>query len=276
MSLTEAVPNGRLGSAFEDLQETVQTERKRTTTERQAFEAFDRRVRRLARTGEQRGSGTVEGDGVVTMASSVDPFQTHQPAISNTTANVRRAYEETVMSVAHYDAEYDDTYETSVHAEFGQEIGAALTSQGRFSSVTFQTLIGNIEQAIAERNQLETALDSESRSLETVSVSLRDIEDERRAIGTTAFEDEGFGALDAYRARIQRLSETAESLTSTRQSTIQDHREVYSIGDAPDGFFEYLYESYKPRYPVLYLSSDVVRSLESTYDRIVQAIIQQW
>ncbi|MGM0397820.1 MAG: DUF7260 family protein [Halobacteriota archaeon] len=276
MSLVEAIENGRLGSAFEDLQHTVRVERKRTTAERQAFEAFGRRVRRLAGAVEQPTSNTVVGGGGTGVSAAIDPFQTDRGATPNTMADVRTAYEETVMSVAHYDAEYDDTYETSVHAEFGREIGAALTRPGWFSTVTLQALQGKIEQAIAEREQLETALDREVRSLETTTDDLRDIEDERRTIASIDFEDERFGALDAYRVRIELLSQKSERMIESRQSTIQDHRGVYSIGDTPDGFFEYLYESYEPRYPVLYLETDVWRGLQSTYDRLLEAIVRNW
>ncbi|UWG46352.1 Uncharacterized protein HSRCO_0050 [Halanaeroarchaeum sp. HSR-CO] len=276
MSLVEAIENGRLGSAFEELQHTVRVEQKRTTAERQAFEAFGRRVRRLAGAVEQPTSSTVVGDGGTSVSAAIDPFQTERRATSNTVADVRTAYEETVMSVAHYDAEYDDTYATSVHAEFGREIGAALTRPGWFSTVTVQALVGKIEQAIAEREPLETALDREYRSLETTSDNLRDIEDERRTIASIDFEDERFGALDAYRVRIELLSEKSERIIDSRQSTIHDHSDVYSIGDTPDGFFEYLYESYEPRYPVLYLGTDVGRKLESTADRILDAIVQNW
>lgn len=276
MSLTEAVENGRLGSAFENLQGTVRTERNRTTAERRAFEAFGRRIRRLVGTVEQPSPGTVGGDGVASVTSSIEPFQTDQPAISRTTATVRRAYEETVMSVAHYESEYNDTYETSVHAEFGEEIGAALTRPGQFSTVTLQALIGKITEAIEDRNQLETVLDRELRSLETASVQLRDIEDERRDIAAGEFGDERFGTLDAYRARVRLLRKKCDGIVESRQSAIQKHRDVYSVGDRQDGFFEYLYESYETRYPVLYLCGDVSRGLETTYDRIVQAIIQNW
>ena len=165
MSLTEAVENGRLGSAFEDLQDTVRTERKRTTAERRAFEAFGRRVRRLLGRVDQPSPGTVIGNGVASVTSSIEPFQTDQSAILRTTATVRTAYEETVMSVAHYESEYNDTYKSSVHAEFGEEIGAALTRPGQFSTVSLQALIGKITEAIEDRNQLETVLDRELRSL---------------------------------------------------------------------------------------------------------------
>ena len=276
MSIVETIENGRLRSAFEDLQHRVRVERKRTTAERQAFEAFGRRVGRLAGAVEQPASSTAVGDGGTSVSASIDPFQTERQATSNTVADVRTAYEKTVMSVAHYDAEYDDTYETSVHAEFGREIGAALTRPGWFSTVTLQALIGKIEQAIAEREQLDTALDRELRSLETTSGTLRDIEDERRTIAGIDFDDENFGALDAYRVRIGLLSEKSEWIIESRQSTIQGHCDVYSIEDTPDGFFEYLYEPYEPRYPVLYLGTDVGRKLESTADRILDAIVQNW
>lgn len=276
MSLTEAVDNGRLESAFEGLRETVRIEGKRTTAERQAFEAFGRRIRRIARTVDRSNQRSVEGEGVVNVTSSMNPFQTDSTITSNTRASIQTAYEETVMSVAHYESEYNDSYETSVHAEFGQEIAAALTLPGQFSAVTLQALVGNVETAIEERKQFEAAVDRELESLETTSVRLQDIEAERQRIAGSGLEGEQFGTLDAYRTRVHLLSEKCDGIVETRQSTIRDHRDTYSIQDDPDSFVEYMYDSYDARYPVLFLCSDVSRGLESTYDRIVQTIIRNW
>jgi len=45
---------------------------------------------------------------------------------------VRDAYQETVMSVPHYEIEYDDTYQRSVAEECGPELAYALTRGSRF------------------------------------------------------------------------------------------------------------------------------------------------
>lgn len=276
MSLTTAVEDEDLETAFTSLQDTVRVEGKRTTAERQAFEAFDRRVRRLARTAEQPSRGTAGGDGVGGATTSVDPFQTDQTTTSTTKTSIREAYEETVMSVAHYDTEYGDTYEESVSAEFGREIAVALARSGRLSTVTLQALLGNVGRAIDERRQLETTVEQEQTSLETAAQRLQAIEDERRQIATSGLQDKRFGTLDAYRTRIELLAEKCDWIVEHRQSTIEEHRAAYSFDGDTDGFFTYLYQSYETDHPVLYLCSDVSRGLDATHDRIIEAIIRNW
>ena len=276
MSLSMAVDDGRLGPAFEDLQKTVHVEGKRTTAERQAFEAFGHRVRRLASAVEQPSRTTAGGDTVAGYSASVDPFQTDQTVNSTTKATVRNAYDETVMSVAHYETEYGDAYEESVRAEFGQEIAAALTRSGWFSPVTMQALVGKVEQAIDDRRRLEETVEQELASLDIAAERLQAIDEERRQIENSGLEDERFGALDAYRTRLELLSEKCDWLAETRQSTINDHRDAYSVDGDPDGFFTYLYQSYETDHPVLYLCSDVGQAVESAHDRVVRAILENW
>ena len=87
---------------------------------------------------------------------------------------VRQAYEETVMSVPHYDTDYGDTYRESVVAEFGPEVGTALTDGPGFQAHLKRATIGKARSCRADREQFLEVLAIESESIADVEEEIRD------------------------------------------------------------------------------------------------------
>lgn len=95
---------------FSDALAAIDEESDRLQTERNAFEQFATQVAelRVSRTSTSHPR-----------AISCTSDSTRQPGPA-----IREAYETTVMSVAHYDEEYGETYEQNLHAELGKDIAA--------------------------------------------------------------------------------------------------------------------------------------------------------
>lgn len=98
--------------------ECLAEERRRTTAELGALETFVDEVRALPTKSVSFDAGRA------TVTRS-----THAHVGTDGTGAVRDAYETTLMGVAHYDEEYDDTYVESVAKELGPDVAAALVER---------------------------------------------------------------------------------------------------------------------------------------------------
>ena len=185
--------------------ETLRVERRRTVDEREAFEAFRARVKRVSTEatdgdatrlrsdgagGVAGGTGGIDGfrgpAGVGRLSGADDRFVAGNPLVA-----IRDAYAETVMSVPHYEAEYDDTYESSLAAEFGPDLAVALTRESTLSDRSKSALLSETDEAIAEREGLLDALDSESESIDRAADRLCSIREEITTLSETTLDEYG-------------------------------------------------------------------------------------
>lgn len=261
-------------AALADAREAVRLERRRTVDEREAFRAFRGRVESVPTeptspsgspasagladvTGSASGSGTAAGAGV---GGPVTPPGSGLVA-------VRDAYAETVMSVPHYEEEYDDTYERSVAAEFGPELAYALTRSSGYHPEYEPALLDAIDAAIEERDRLVERLRVEAESLDRAGSRLAAI---RREIDSldAAVPEGGFGALDACRTRAGVLVEDCDRIAARRQRVIAEHERELRLGDDVVDLPTYLYQSTAATYPVL----AAVGSIGDRLDRLTRRI----
>ena len=91
---------------------TVRIERRRTNDERAAFAAFRSRLDAIPAT-------TSTGVTPDWLSASPQAIGHERPQMGTELLAVRDAYRSTVMSVPHYEEEYNDTYVASLAAEFG-------------------------------------------------------------------------------------------------------------------------------------------------------------
>ena len=226
-----------------DLRARLRSERRAVTEEIDAFDAFLDRVREIppespAPVGGVRGidhGGSESGSGLDA---------------------VRVAYEETVMGVSHYDEDYGDTYLESVVAEFGPEIGGALTDGLRFQPRLKRATVGKAESCRADRERFLETLDTESESVDAVGSELQDIEAELRGLESGP-SVRGYGALEAEWRRLDVLGETLDQAATTRQRAIIRQRREFTIPSSAPDVPTYLYSGFDDDYPLLSFCVDL-------------------
>lgn len=249
------------GELIDTAQECIVEERRRTTDELHALETFVDEIRAL-----QTESVSFDA-GVATI--------TAQGSYTDSDARglraVRDAYEATVMSVPHYEEEYNDTYETSVAEEFGPDLATALTRRSTFDEQCKRAVLSAATEARTPREALLTALDNEVDSLDAARERLRPIAEEVAGF-TAPTAEQNFETLDAYRARLAVLEQRCEELAASRQSTLREQRRSLRLPvDGPD-VPTYVYQSLDADYPVLSAVAAVVETIEETRTSVERAM----
>ncbi|SFR57071.1 MULTISPECIES: DUF7260 family protein [Halorubrum] len=273
----------------------LRIERRRTVDEREALRAFRGRVSSIpdesVSTGPSDASG---GDGFAgvrglaggSVKGSVGGAGRGTASPGSRLVAVRDAYRATVMSVPHYEAEYDDTYERSVVEEFGPELAYALTRTDYFHEEYKRSLLSAAETAVQEREAFLDALESETESVERAESRLDPIRTEIEAIRDelggdaeprSESDDEteagtpGFGALDACRTRIEALHGDCDRIAARRQRVLAEHERRLALSDDVD-LPAYCYQDLDVTYPVLAAVGSVGERLDGLRDRIERAM----
>jgi hypothetical protein len=255
---------------FDAVRSVLRRECRRTGDERQAFEAFAERVSELHPTpGPARSSGVVgtTGGGIAaemwqpTASRGVDDLDT-----------IRRAYEETVMSVPFYNTEYGDEYQESVCSELGPEVAVAVTEPDCFTPAAKRALLASVERAARERSELIETCELERESVDEAADTLLPVAKELDSLDGDHFDKQRFGTLDAQRSRSRILEERCEEAAATRQEIINQQRDRHSLPpDEPD-VCAYIYKDLDAAYPVLACCTDLARRAANLRGRIERAM----
>jgi predicted nucleic acid-binding Zn-ribbon protein len=244
----------RLKAAVDELER----ERRRTTDELEALHAFEDQIRGISL--EQSG---VEGQQSVPVATTVSKTATGLQ-------RVREAYESTLMSVPHYIEEYDDTYAESLAGEFSPEIAAALTDGTEFHGRCKRALLSAISNTQSSRELLLEAIDRERDSVREARTEIQSLIEECEELESVNLEEASFGALEAYRARFDALSDTCSTLSERRQDAIFNQRRIQRLPtDVPDVTL-YFYQDLDVNYPVMSFIAellDLISALRQQVDR---------
>ena len=245
--------------------EVVRVERRRTADEQAAFAAFRSRLDAITATSV---AGTTNR-----------PIDTRSlighdtPRMGTKLRAVREAYQSTVMSVPHYDEEYNDTYPSSLAAEFGPELAAALTRESALHEHVRQSVLEQTTTAIETRDEFETVLEREHTSLRTATEAIHTVYDSVESLAETAVEQLDFGALDAHRARLEVLERQCDAVATTRQQErAATERSMHFDGETED-VQTYLYQDLPVTYPVLATVAGVGRRIDAVRRDVEHAII---
>lgn len=223
-------------SAPRELRTRLQSERRAVTEEVEAFDAFLDRVESLP---PEHPTPTARIHGIDHCSGA--------PGLRT----VREAYEGTVMTVAHYDEEYDDTYRESVVAEFGPEIGAALTDGRCFQAHLKRATVAKARNCRDDRERLLETLEIESESVTSVGDELRSIGAELREFGSGSPSERNYGALEAEWRRLDVLATELDRLATARQRAIIRQRREFTIPASAPDVPTYLYSEFDDDYPLL-------------------------
>ncbi|WP_096390792.1 DUF7260 family protein [Halopenitus persicus] len=245
-----------------DASSHVREERRRVVDERDAFEEFTDRLRRVT----PRESGTTAepaGHGAVRLAG-FPPDSADPP--DDGLVQTREAYRETVMSVPHYAEEYDDSFPMSVAEELGEDVARAIQTEDRLPPALRTTLLDRGQSAAQARERLLSAVDAELAELESSNARLERVERTRNNLEAHLAEGRSkpsFDALvDVWRS-LGDLEKSCEEVVSDRQELLRDPPFTRRTERDPD-FYAYLYEGLEgPRHPVLATVAEVVDHIRS-------------
>lgn len=263
--MTTDAPGDHPAEYLRAARETLRVERRRTVDEREAFEAFRARVQRVSAEATDGDATRLRSDGAGGVAGSargIDGFR--GPAgvgrfsgaddrfvAGNPLVTIRDAYADTVMSVPHYEVEYDDTYERSLAAEFGPDLAVALTQEPTLDERATSALRSKTDEGIDERERLLDALDTESESIDRAVDRLSSILDEIATLSETTLSERRFGTLDAYRVRTLTLEDGCDSVAARRQRELAGIGRSLQLNETVPDLATYLYHDLLVTYPVL-------------------------
>ncbi|MGM0605128.1 MAG: DUF7260 family protein [Halobacteriota archaeon] len=241
-----------------DARSCCRTERRIVSDERDAFEEFEHRVAGLTTVGTETSPGSTTGQ--------VVGFNTSHVAASGGTglADVIDAYRRTVMSLPHYDDEYNETVTQSLSEEFSHEAAVAVTSRSTLSPALKSTLVSQSRQARKIRAEFIDAIDEEMAALDDAESTLSRIDRNRRAllghldgIPPQFRFDAGY---DVWH-RLHELRTQCEHPIEERQSHLRNP--PLQGGSYVPSFYEYLYDPIDDTsHPVLSAFLDLVGTIE--------------
>ncbi|WP_256402231.1 DUF7260 family protein [Halorubrum salinum] len=256
-----------------DATEACRSERSRVLAERDAFESFADRVSSLEPAPAE--STTTAFDGPVAGMHTVDSARGDV-----TLRRVLAAYRDTVMSLPHYEREYDETLPESLAAELGPDTATALASDRTLSTGAQSALVRRSRQAADARSALADAIGTELDELGVAESDLTGVDRRRRRLVEHLDgidRDPTDAAIDVWQ-RLDDLERECDTLAVDRQATLDDPplRPDAAIGAEGDrAFYEYLYGPIEgPNHPVLSQIADLGDRIRSDKDRVANRLAQ--
>lgn len=212
---------------------TLRTERRRVVDEREAFEAFRRRLTDIDPT-----DAPVAGD---------RPLLVDAPAATGADA-VRDAYRATVMSVPHYDEEYGEGYHDSLEIEFGPAVAAGLDDG--LDPATKRAALTATRAGYEERDRFVEALDAEADSLADCHDVVSSVLAELRELNAETCDCD-YGVLEAVRGRLVVLERRCDEAVADRQAHLRENHDRLGFPDDFPDLQRYLYSDLDVDYPAL-------------------------
>ena len=260
-----------------DAESACRRERRRVLDERDAFESFADRVAQIDTVSvapDTTPSGVPVGALREIGGSGGGRRPGGGPAGDNVTLRrVMAAYHDTVLSLPHYRAEYDETAAESLAAELGPDTATALASDGGLSSGAQSALVDRSRRAADARDRLAGAIDEEITELADRETALSGI-DRRRKRLLAHLEGVGPGretdaAIDVWN-RLGELKRECDGLAVDRQRSLDDPPLTPDLHeDHERTFYGYLYgPADGPRYPVLAQVAELADRIRADRDEV--------
>lgn len=232
--------------------QSCQDERDCVVAERDAFQTFQTRIKRVEPVKLEPDKIT---EPLGTQSCGIEPTTSPGDA---TLRYVLTAYENSVRSLSHYKSGYDETLAESLAAGLGEDIVTSLVTNTVLTPPTQQTLIERAQNAIDVRTALVDAISTEISALVDRQETLCTLETKRenlRAHLDSVHACRKDAAFDVW-CGLYELETELDKIAQQRQATLANSpmKEATSASSAVEevNLYEYLYEeSDAPRYPVL-------------------------
>jgi hypothetical protein len=234
---------------------TVSDERALVEAEADAFEALDRRLADLSTVTVERSP----------------PLTTTPRQSDRSLERARTAYEETVMSVPHYDRDYGDTLAESLAAEFGDDIAAALVDGPALTPELGDVLRAAVAASRRERTQFLDVLAHEAESLGRIANDLASIRADLERLDDRPLSERGFDDLRTLWDRVGDLEARLDGVAMRRQETLDGHRG--GLPGVPRNLQDYLYVDLSVTYPGLVAIAELGSTHRRARRRVERALV---
>jgi hypothetical protein len=245
--------------------DVIDEEHVRTRAERDAFDAFIDCI---------KASSARSAPLPTNPQQSVVGVKTTQ---GNQLQELREAYRRTVMGVAHYDEEYDDTLTESLETEFGPELGSHLVSGQAFTPVVKQQLLKVAHQRRQAREEFLLTLEAEREALKGARSSLEGVAATLDEITASFPSDQSFSDLVQSHTRLDDAEQTCEALLNDRQRQRTDRQAVVDTSkQSVHDFYSYLYQPLSVTYPVLADTTNLLETLQEARKQLTRELATQY
>lgn len=243
----------------------VDDERECLEDERIAFARFRKRIAPLDVHPPTNPTTTTKIKDMIVGASS--------PTASATqTEQVRNAYSETVMSVPHYDEDYDQSLNDHLAAEFTSELAGALATTDSLTPSLHETLLTGSQQAKESRSSLLDMLDRETDSLQHARETLNEMYTSLVEMNQQPITAWSTTEIISTHERLQEFETQCDELAAQRQAELNSQR-VRRPNHTDEQLNEYLYASLPVTYPVLSDLAEFASLVSMARQRLEQALI---
>ena len=224
---------GQLLSAID----IISIEYDQITEEIQAFKNFKKEVENIA----------VSHD----LNNSVDKFGYQKGSTVEGATKVRRAYQDTVMSVSHYNKEYGDTYTSSISEELGSDLAIALKQSSELTSILKSALVTQIENTIESRKQLQNTVQIEQDSIESHHTDLYNVGEFIHECMEYQIQSSNIEQVNEYKRKSSNIDKKLDNIAIIRQQDINKVNKLSQTSQPSSELYSYFYQSLSTDFPVL-------------------------
>lgn len=242
---------------FPDARETLEWERQLLDSEIDAFDTFQREVQSLEVTSRPDGHAS---------STEFEIGATIEYSIRSSVSPIQDIYVNTVMSVPHYDEEYDEDWFESVLREFNPELATALRRTSGVPEYLKQQFLTAARTARDNRQQVRDHLDREEEILDAAAAEISSIGEELAAIRSRPFSDCSPAELERLQDDLNTLRTRCRDAAEQRQNG-DWHQHSPQSSTLPT-LNEYLYATTDSTYPVLREIARVSDRLETISTQI--------
>ena len=260
----EAIADTMITQQIEAAVAALDDERERLKAERAAFAQFRKRVADMDVHAPPSPAITRVKNAV--MGTSETTSSTAQ------TKHVRNAYRETVMSVPHYEEDYNHSLDDDLAEEFSPELASALATTDSLTLPVHQTLLTGCQQGIEGRTTLLSAFDREAGDLRQMRDALEAVDSTLTEMNQRPLTAWSTGEIISTYERLSEFQTQCDDLAAERQAELRSQR-IPGPSHTDEELNEYLYESLSVTYPVLADLAELSSLIHTARQRLEQVLI---
>lgn len=245
-----------------DAEALLDEEMRRLAAERDAFDEFAKRVSDIE--VAETSTAVPASGGLMAATTTVTDDRLDR---------VAGAYQDTVMDVEHFDADYGEPMAENLAAEFGDGIAVAVLEGGQFTSQLKAALLRSSREASRQRGAFLSTLEAEAESLADASTVLSEVDAERESLADAPLTTRSYEALVDDWRRLGELSERCGELAAERQERLRGLSSSMPPGGAD--LHEYLYEELPVSHPVLADAASLSAAVEDLRGQVLQSLTRR-
>ncbi|UWG50307.1 Uncharacterized protein AArcCO_0990 [Halalkaliarchaeum sp. AArc-CO] len=214
--------------------ESIVEERKHVVRERNAFEAFADRVE-----GIQPGVSSDGGEaGTLSGAAAVRVVSSGAGGNSGGIGAVETAYEQTVMSMEHYEEEYGESLAENMAAELGSDVATAVAAGDQLTPGLQSALVSEARRAAKRRETLLAQLEDETERIDEAYRAIEPIERRLESVESDLETSDGFHEGESAWNRLRAIETDLDEELDRQQARLDPSTHS---SEEPHVFCRYLY-----------------------------------